>query len=136
MFTETRTLMWRKQQRDIPVQAQVHRRFQRRKKHLIGTNICSCASSLSRTTAGCVPTSHQYSFLLWEPPFFPTNKTPFPQTLTTLQQQHQSNGPRQPSTASQRPPAGAWLTAATLLLIRECKKVLTVSVTFSYFNYQ
>ncbi len=67
MCAETRTLMWHKQ-----------RRFQRRKKHLIGMNICSCGSSFSCTTAGCVPTSHQYNFLLWEPPFSPTNKTPVP----------------------------------------------------------
>ncbi len=112
--------MWRKQ-----------RRFQRRKKHLIGTNICSCGSSFSCTTAGCVPTSHQYNFLLWEPPFSPQTKPPFPQTLTTLQQLHQSSATRQPcscsaSTAPPRPPADTWLSAAALLLIRQCKKVLTL----------
>lgn len=73
--------MWRNQ-RDVDAQARVYRHFLRwkkKKKHLTGTNICSCGSSFSCMTAGCVPTSHQYRkhvpspFFLQTKPSFSTN---------------------------------------------------------------
>lgn len=75
------------------------------------------------------------------PPFSPQTKPPshkpsLHHSSSFNQTPRDSPAHVPPSTASQRPPAGTWLSAATLLLIRECKKVLTVSVNLSYFNYQ